>query len=158
MHCWPVYGGKKLSNLAGGWCGPHASIKYSRPRRFRPRRPWREPARRSRMMAWRAVSGGDRWSGGERSRATGLRARLGWSVKGRLWGNMMQGEWRGKKMLLGFVQKLGHENEKLIAGAISASWYEEEIGLAALEAANDQIEVSGIRKWAIISPWLWQWR
>ncbi len=45
-------------------------------------------------------------------------------------------------MLLGFVQKLGHENEKLIAGAISASWYEEEIGLAALEAANDQIEVS----------------
>lgn len=50
-------------------------------------------------------------------------------------------------MLLGFVQKLGHENEKLIAGAISASWYEEEIGLAALEAANDQIEVSGIRRW-----------
>lgn len=47
-----------------------------------------------------------------------------------------------KKKLLGFLQKLGHENEGLLAGAISVSSYEKEVGLAALEAANDQIKVS----------------
>lgn len=47
-------------------------------------------------------------------------------------------------MLLGIVQELGHEYEALLEGAMSDSSNKEEVGLAALEAANDQIKVSAI--------------
>lgn len=45
-------------------------------------------------------------------------------------------------MLQGFVQELGHDYEALLEGVISDSSNEEEVGLAVLEAANDQIKVS----------------
>ena len=56
------------------------------------------------------------------------------------WGTA--GRYIKKNMLQGFVQELGHDYEALLEGAISDSSNEEEVGLAALEAANDQIKVS----------------
>lgn len=56
------------------------------------------------------------------------------------WGTT--GRYIKKNMLQGFVQELGHDYEALLEGAISDSSNKEEMGLAALEAANDQIKVS----------------
>ena len=56
------------------------------------------------------------------------------------WGTA--GRYIKKNMLRGFVQELGHEYDELLEGAMSDSSNEEEVGLAALEAASDQIKAS----------------
>lgn len=56
------------------------------------------------------------------------------------WGTA--GRYIKKNMLQRFVQELGHEYDELLEGAMSDCSNDEEVSLAALEAANDQIKVS----------------